>query len=45
MLAVSDGIIASVRSDVKESLTLSDYIPALPENATGNYISLKIYLL
>ena len=42
VLAVSDGTITSVRNDVKETPTLSDYIPALPENATGNYISLEV---
>jgi murein DD-endopeptidase len=42
VLAVHDGIIASVRNDSKESPTLSGHPPVLAENATGNYISLKI---
>lgn len=42
VLAVRDGVIASVRNDAAESPTLSAYIPASPENATGNYISMKI---
>ena len=41
VLAVNDGIVASVRNDAAESPTLSAYVPASPENATGNYISLK----
>jgi murein DD-endopeptidase MepM/ murein hydrolase activator NlpD len=40
--AVADGIVASTRTDAKESNTLSGYTPASPENATGNYISIKI---
>jgi murein DD-endopeptidase MepM/ murein hydrolase activator NlpD len=40
--AVADGIVASTRTDVEESSTLSGYTPASPENATGNYISIKI---
>jgi murein DD-endopeptidase MepM/ murein hydrolase activator NlpD len=40
--AVADGIVASTRTDMKESSTLSGYTPASPENATGNYISIKI---
>lgn len=42
VLAVHDGIIASVRNDAKESPTLSGYTPVSAENATGNYISLKV---
>ena len=42
VLAVNDGVVASVRNDAAESPTLSAYVPASPENATGNYISLKI---
>jgi len=40
--AVADGIVASTRTDVEESSTLSGYTPASPENATGNYVSIKI---
>jgi hypothetical protein len=42
VLAVSDGVIASVRNDFPESPTLSGYKSPAPENATGNYISIKI---
>ncbi|WP_419700459.1 M23 family metallopeptidase [Mucilaginibacter sp. NFX135] len=42
VLAVSDGIIASVQNNFPESLTLSGYQSPSPENATGNYISIKI---
>ncbi|MGZ4008648.1 MAG: M23 family metallopeptidase [Mucilaginibacter sp.] len=42
VLAVADGVVSSVRTDAAESPTLSGYIPALPENATGNYISINI---
>jgi murein DD-endopeptidase MepM/ murein hydrolase activator NlpD len=40
--AVADGIVASTRLDMEESSTLSGYTSASPENATGNYISIKI---
>ena len=40
--AVADGIVASTRTDAEESGTLSGYTPASPENATGNYVSIKI---
>lgn len=42
VLAVHDGIIASIRNDAKESPTLSGHPQVSAENATGNYISLKI---
>lgn len=42
VLAVCDGVIASTRNDFAESNTLAGYIAAPPENATGNYISMKI---
>lgn len=42
VLAVCDGVIASVRNDFAESPTISGYVPTPPENATGNYISMKI---
>ena len=40
--AVADGIVSSIRTDMSESSTLTGYLPASPENATGNYISIKI---
>ena len=42
VLAVSDGVIASVKNDFPESATISKYQSPPPENATGNYISIKI---
>lgn len=42
VLAVCDGVIVSTRNDFAESPTLSGYIAASAENATGNYISMKI---
>lgn len=42
VLAAADGIIASVRNDFPESSTLSAHPDYKPEQATGNYISLKI---
>jgi len=42
VLAVSDGVIASVKNDFPESATISKYQSPSPENATGNYISIKI---
>ncbi|MBA4054008.1 MAG: hypothetical protein C0490_04785 [Marivirga sp.] len=42
ILAVADGVVASVRNDFKESLTLKDH-PAYPaEKASGNYIAIDI---
>jgi hypothetical protein len=40
--AVADGVVASIRTDAAESNTLSAYTPASPENATGNYVSIRI---
>jgi hypothetical protein len=40
--AVCDGVITSTRNDFAESPTLSGYIVASAENATGNYISMNI---
>jgi hypothetical protein len=42
VLAVANGVISSVRNNAAESPTLSRYTATLPENATGNYISMKI---
>lgn len=42
VLAVADGEVASVRDDFPESPTLSAHPEYRPEQATGNYISLKI---
>lgn len=42
VLAVADGEIAALRSDFHESPTLSAHPFYEPEQATGNYISLKI---
>jgi len=42
VLAVSDGVIASVKNDFPESATISKYQSPSPENATGNYVSIKI---
>jgi murein DD-endopeptidase len=42
VLAVRDGTIMSVRDDVSESSTLSGHVSPAPENATGNYISIKV---
>ena len=42
VLAVSDGVIASVKNDFPESTTLSSYQSPSPENAMGNYISINI---
>ncbi|NOW94804.1 M23 family metallopeptidase [Mucilaginibacter sp. SG564] len=42
VLAVSDGVVASVRNNFPESSTLSGYQSPPVENATGNYISIKI---
>jgi hypothetical protein len=42
VLAVYDGVISSVRNDFAESPTLSGYVATSAENATGNYISIKI---
>lgn len=42
VLAVADGEVASVRDDFPESPTLSAHPDYRPEQATGNYISLKI---
>ena len=42
VLAVADGVVASVRSDFSESATLSEHPDYFAEDATGNYISLKI---
>ncbi|MBB6108509.1 Peptidase family M23 [Mucilaginibacter lappiensis] len=42
VLAVCDGVIASVKNDFPESETISSYKSPSPENATGNYISIKI---
>ncbi|SDQ01461.1 Peptidase family M23 [Mucilaginibacter sp. OK268] len=42
VLAVSDGVIASIKNDFLESATISKYQSPPPENATGNYVSIKI---
>ena len=42
VLAVADGVVSSVRSDFSESTTLSEHPDYFAEDATGNYISLKI---
>lgn len=42
VLAVADGVVASVKSDFSESATLSGHPDYFAEDATGNYISLKI---
>jgi murein DD-endopeptidase MepM/ murein hydrolase activator NlpD len=42
VLAVADGVVASVRDDLPEAVTLSDYEVPAPGDATGNYVSLDI---
>lgn len=42
VLAVADGVVASVKNNFPESSTLSSYQSPSPENATGNYISINI---
>ena len=42
VLAVADGIVASVSNDFPESLTLSGHTQHTADKATGNYISLRI---
>jgi len=42
VVAVADGIVSSIRDDFSESLTLSDHPKYSPDNATGNYVSIKI---
>jgi murein DD-endopeptidase len=42
VLAVCDGTVVSIRENASESSSLSTYIAASPENATGNYISIRI---
>jgi murein DD-endopeptidase len=42
VLAVADGEVASVRDDFPESATLAAHSAYRPEQATGNYISLKL---
>lgn len=42
VLAVADGVIASVRTDIPESSRLSESKAVSGEQAAGNYISLKI---
>ncbi|MBO9633290.1 MAG: M23 family metallopeptidase [Chitinophagaceae bacterium] len=42
VLAVADGEIAAVRTDFPESPTLAAHPFYKPEQATGNYVSLKI---
>ncbi len=42
VLAVADGVVAAMRDDVSESATLSGH-PQLPlEDATGNYVALRL---
>lgn len=42
VLAVADGIVASVRNDFPESLTLSGHPRYQADKATGNYVSIGI---
>lgn len=42
VLAVSDGVVASTRTDFEESATLKDHPDYTAEKATGNYISIDI---
>lgn len=42
VLAVNDGIVASIRDDFPESATLSEHPAYTADKATGNYISLDI---
>ena len=42
VLAVADGVVASVRNDFLETPTVSGRERVSPERATGNYISLRI---
>jgi murein DD-endopeptidase MepM/ murein hydrolase activator NlpD len=42
VLAVSDGVVASVRDDFSESATLSEHPRYPADKATGNYISIDI---
>jgi len=42
VLAVADGVVASIRNDFKESLTISAHEKVSPENGSGNYVSLEI---
>lgn len=42
VLAVADGVVSSSRTDFTESSTLSTHPAYLADDATGNYISLKI---
>lgn len=42
VLAVSDGIVASIRDDFPESNTLSEHPAYTPDKATGNFISLDL---
>lgn len=42
VLAVADGVVTSLSNEFKESKTLSDHISPRPEQATGNYISIRL---
>ncbi|HMI64317.1 MAG TPA: M23 family metallopeptidase [Puia sp.] len=42
VLAVADGIVASVRNDFSETVTVSGRDRVGPERATGNYISIRV---
>lgn len=42
VLAVSDGVVASTRTDFEESATLKDHPDYAAEKATGNYVSIDI---
>lgn len=42
VIAVADGEVASVRNTFQESSTVSGHVNPSPEDATGNYVSIKI---
>ena len=42
IIAVADGTVSSVLNDFKESATVSQHKSPAPEQASGNYISMKI---
>lgn len=42
ILAVADGVVASTRTDFAESSTLSAHPKYGPEQATGNYVSIRV---
>ncbi|HMV08488.1 MAG TPA: M23 family metallopeptidase [Cyclobacteriaceae bacterium] len=42
VLAVADGVVASLRNDFTESKTLSDHSVEPADRATGNYISIRL---